>query len=72
MSTADGLHPKKQRLDSYCLTMEDWPVVTDDNFEDALPNYELSKKSLHSLIEPLEENKVVCLAGFLGVTARWA
>jgi len=35
-------------VDSHCLTMEDWPVVTDDNFEDALPNYESSKKRLHS------------------------
>ncbi len=68
MSTLMDYILKSNGLDSYCLTMEDWPVVTDDNFEDALPNYESSKKSLHSLIEPLEENKVVCLAGFLGVT----
>jgi aspartate kinase len=68
MSTLMGYILKSNGLDSYCLTMEDWPVVTDDNFEDALPNYELSKKNLHSLIEPLEDNKVVCLAGFLGVT----
>jgi aspartate kinase len=60
---------KSQELDSCNLSMEDWPIVTDDNFEDALPNYELSKKRLHSLIEPLEEGKVVLLAGFLGVTA---
>ncbi len=49
--------------------MEDWPIVTDDNFEDALPNFESSKKRLHTLIEPLEEGKVVSLAGFLGATA---
>lgn len=55
-------------LDSCSLSIEEWPIVTDDNFEDALPNYELSKKRLHTLIEPIEEGKVVCLAGFLGVT----
>ena len=60
---------KSNELDSCSLSMEDWPIVTDDNFEDALPNYELSKKRLHTLIEPLEEGKVVLLAGFLGVTA---
>jgi aspartate kinase len=60
---------KSHELDSCSLSMEDWPIVTDDNFEDALPNYELSKKRLHTLIEPLEEGKVVLLAGFLGVTA---
>ncbi len=47
----------------------DFPVVTDDNFEDATPNYELSMKRLHVLLEPLNEGKVVSMAGFLGVTA---
>ncbi len=60
---------KSNGLDSCCVSMEDWPIVTDDNFEDALPNYELSKKRLHTLIEPLEDGKIVSLAGFLGVTA---
>ena len=60
---------KSQELDSCNLSMEDWPIVTDDNFEDALPNYESSKKRLHTLIEPIEDGKVVSLAGFLGVTA---
>ena len=68
MSTLMDYILKSHGLDSYCLTMEDWPIVTDDNFEDALPNYESSKKRLHSLIEPLEDNKIICLAGFLGVT----
>ena len=49
--------------------LEDWPIVTDDNFEDAIPNYGLSKKRIHTLIEPLEDGKIVSLAGFLGVTA---
>ena len=68
MSTLMDYILKSHVVDSNCLSMEDWPVVTDDNFEDALPNYELSKKNLHSIIEPLEDNKVICLAGFLGVT----
>ena len=60
---------KSHGLDCCSVSMEDWPVVTDDNFEDAAPNYHLSKKRLHKLIEPLEEGKVVSMAGFLGVTA---
>jgi aspartate kinase len=55
-------------VDSCAVSLEEWPVVTDDNFEDALPSFELSKKRIHTLIEPLEEGKTVCLAGFLGVT----
>jgi aspartate kinase len=68
MSMLMGYILKSLKLDSCSLSMEDWPIVTDDNFEDALPNYELSKKRIHTLIEPLEEGKVVLLAGFLGVT----
>ena len=69
MSTLMDYILKSHELNSYSLTMKEWPIVTDDNFEDALPNYEQSKKRLHTLIEPLEDGKVVCLAGFLGVTA---
>ena len=69
MSTLMDYVLKSSGLDSCSLPIEEWPIVTDDNFEDALPNYELSKKRLHTLIEPLEEGKIVCLAGFLGTTA---
>ena len=60
---------KSNGFDSCRLSLDDWPVVTDDNFEDASPNYELSKKRIHALIEPLEDGKIVSFAGFLGVTA---
>lgn len=56
-------------LDSCSVQLQDWPVVTDDNFEDASPNYELSGKRLNKLIEPLEAGKVISMAGFLGATA---
>ena len=59
---------KSNGLDSCRLSVEEWPIVTDDNFEDAVPNYELSRKRIHTLIEPLEDGKIVSLAGFLGVT----
>jgi aspartate kinase len=59
---------KSHGLDSYCVSVEEFPIVTDDNFEDATPIYELSKKRIHTLIEPLEDGKIVALAGFLGVT----
>jgi len=59
---------KSNSLESTSLSLENWPIVTDDNFEDATPNYEQSQKRIHTLIEPLEEGKIVCLGGFLGVT----
>ena len=56
-------------LDSVTIDVEDWPIITDDTFEDAEPLYEASKKRIYSLIKPLEEGKIVSMAGFLGITA---
>jgi aspartate kinase len=56
-------------LESHCLQLQEWPIVTDDNFEDATPNYELSKKRLHCFVEPLSKGKVISMAGFMGVTS---
>ena len=69
MSTLADYILKSNGVDSCSVSLEEWPIVTDDNFEDAAPNYELSKRRIHTLIEPLEEGKTVSLAGFLGVTA---
>lgn len=55
-------------FNSCSIKLEDWPLVTDDNFEDAIPNYELSKKRLQALIDPIEKGQTISLAGFLGVT----
>jgi aspartate kinase len=60
---------KSSGISSCCIALQDWPVVTDDNFEDAAPLYELSKKRVDALIVPLEKGKTISLAGFLGVTA---
>ena len=60
---------KSNSIDSSRVAVQDWPIVTDDNFDDATPDYELSKKRVNALTEPLEKGKVVSLAGFLGVTA---
>jgi aspartate kinase len=59
---------KSNGIDSYRVPVQNWPIVTDDNFDDATPDYELSKKRINALIEPLKDEKVVLLAGFLGVT----
>jgi aspartate kinase len=60
---------KSSGVSSCCIAVSNWPIVTDDDFEDAAPIYELSKRRIDALVEPLEEGKVVLLAGFLGVTA---
>ncbi len=60
---------KSNGVDSYTVPTKDWPIVTDDNFEDANPNFEASKKCLNGLTRLIDAGKVVSMAGFLGVTA---
>jgi aspartate kinase len=57
------------RIEASDVPVYDWPVVTDDTFEDAVPNLEFSKKRLDALVQPLETGKIISLAGFLGVTS---
>ena len=56
-------------LDSMNLSPSDWPVVTDDDFEDATPNFDLSLKRVSAFLKPLKAGKAVCMAGFLGATS---
>jgi len=60
---------KTKGLDCCHVPKEQWPIVTDDNFENATPDYELSKNKINYLIESLEEGKIVVQAGFLGLTS---
>jgi len=56
-------------IETCTVEVDEWPIVTDDTFEDAVPNLEFSKKRMGSLIQLLESGKVVSLAGFLGITS---
>jgi aspartate kinase len=56
-------------IEACALRIENWPIITDDNFEDATPNYALSREKIGCLTEALECGKVVSMAGFLGVTS---
>ena len=55
-------------LESCDLDKTAWPIVTDDNFENAVPDYELSRKNLSELLSFIENGRIVCVAGFLGMT----
>ena len=60
---------KSKGLNSCHIPKEQWPIVTDDNFENATPDYELSKNKINHLIQLLEDGKIVVQAGFLGITS---
>ena len=56
-------------IDSVYLSPKNWPIVTDDDFEDATPNFELSRARLDGLVELLRKGKAVSMAGFFGETS---
>ena len=55
-------------LKSFFLEKTNWPIITDDNFENAAPDLELSSKSLSPLLDLLNEGNIVSIGGFMGVT----
>ncbi|MHA2407123.1 MAG: amino acid kinase family protein [Candidatus Ranarchaeia archaeon] len=59
---------RSRGVNSKHLPLSGWPIITDDNFENALPNPEASKEAGKTLIEHLERGLVVTQAGFLGMT----
>jgi aspartate kinase len=60
---------KSSGLDSCHVPKKQWPIITDDNFENATPDYELSKNKINHLVQSLEAGNVVVQAGFLGITS---
>jgi aspartate kinase len=60
---------KSNGIDSTYLSLKYFPVLTDDNFEEALPDFEQSKKRINLITELLETGKTISMAGFVGVTA---
>ncbi len=59
---------QSQGVESANLSASEWPIVTDDDFEEANPLYEKSLKRISAFTVPLRAGKTVCMAGFFGVT----
>jgi len=57
-----------RNLESCYLGKRTWPIVTDDSFENAMPDYELSRKRLSGLLGLIDGGGIVCIPGFLGLT----
>lgn len=59
---------KSNGVNSESVSVGEWPIVTDDNFEAANFMLDESKKHLHSLVDLLECHDVLCIGGFIGKT----
>ena len=56
-------------INACTIETENWPIITDDNFEDATPIEALSRKKITNLLKPLKVGQVISFAGFLGATS---
>jgi aspartate kinase len=59
---------KNNDVVSEYIGINDWPIVTDDNFEAANFLLDESKKNLNSLVDKIKLNDVLCIGGFIGKT----
>ncbi|MDQ6723400.1 MAG: aspartate kinase, partial [Thermoproteota archaeon] len=59
---------KSNNINSKYISINDWPIVTDDNFEAASFMLDDSKKHLDSFVDLLKKNDVLCIGGFIGKT----
>lgn len=55
-------------IDSCDIPIDNWPIITDNNFESANFLREESSRRLRFLLEPLEQKKVIFMGGFIGIT----
>jgi aspartate kinase len=60
---------KSRGIKSEHVNIEQWPIITDDNFEAANFSLEDSRRNLPYLIDLLEANEVVTMGGFIGKTS---
>ena len=59
---------KSNDIKSSSVNMNEWPIVTDDNFEAASFLLDESKNQIDSLIRLVKDNEVLCIGGFIGKT----
>ena len=59
---------KSNGIKSSSVNVNEWPIVTDDNFEALSFLLDESKNQIASLIKLVKENDVLCIGGFIGKT----
>ncbi|MGN6349634.1 MAG: amino acid kinase family protein [Candidatus Nitrosocosmicus sp.] len=59
---------KSNDINSENLSLNEWPIITDDNFEAANFMLDDSKRHLDPLYDMLKRKDVICIGGFIGKT----
>lgn len=59
---------KSNGIKSSRVNVNEWPIVTDDNFEAASFLLDESKNQIDSLVRLVKDNEVLCMGGFIGKT----
>lgn len=59
---------KENGIHSNHVSIQNWPIITDDNFEAANFLYEESKKTSDHILELVSKNDIVSMGGFIGKT----
>ena len=59
---------KSNDINSEYISISDWPIVTDDNFEAVGFMLDESKRYLNPLMDMLKRKDVLCIGGFIGKT----
>jgi len=59
---------KSNNVESEVITIDKWPIVTDDNFEAASFMIDDSRKHLDHLLVSIQNKGIVCMGGFIGKT----
>ncbi len=59
---------KSHNLAADNVSIEDWPIITDDNFEAANFLYEESMERMDHLLALIDEHDIVSIGGFIGKT----
>jgi aspartate kinase len=68
ISSLMGYILRSNGIKSSSVNVNEWPIVTDDNFEAASFLLDESKNQMNSLIKLVKENDVVFIGGFIGKT----
>jgi len=59
---------KSNDIESDSITLDDWPIITDNNIESTNFLFDQSNQCIEGLDEKIKQNEVISIGGFIGKT----